>query len=425
MVRLGRDAGHGHEDGEKYRAERETMSVRTRSLAIIMVCQVLALSLWFSATAVVPALRTEVGLDDAAAGLFTSAVQLGFVCGTLASALLGLADRLDGRLFFAASCLVAALANAAILGLDPHGAGLPLMRFVTGACMAGVYPVGMRLVAGWARRDLGLLVGLLTGALTLGSASPHLFLFLGALDWRIVLAASSAAAVAAAALIGFAHEGPATRRAPRLRPEKVLDIWRNRGVRYANLGYLGHMWELYAMWAWIGTFLNVAFARTMSEAAAGSLAAITTFAVIASGGLGCAVAGFLGDRIGRTLTAAGCLLVSGSAAIAIGFAFPAGPVPVIAVALVWGLTIVSDSGQFSASTAELSEPDTIGTMLTIQTSTGFLLTLVSIHLVPLVAQEIGWQHTFAFLAVGPALGILAMVRLRRLPQARVIAGGRR
>lgn len=402
----------------------QSSSTRVRSLALIGIAEVAAMTLWFSATAVVPAMRAEAEIPPALASWFTGGVQIGFVAGTLISALLGLADRFDGRKLFCASALVAAAANLAILALPPDSWTIVALRFVTGACMAGIYPVGMRLAAGWARGDMGFLVGLLVGALTLGSAAPHLFLALGGLDWRLTLAAGSAVATVGALLILAVQEGPATRRAARFDPRHVLEYWTNRPVRYANFGYLGHMWELYAMWAWLSPFLARAYAPSAGPDA-GLYAALATFAAIALGGVGAVLAGFVGDRVGRTLVTSACMTVSGSCALIVGFLFVGWPIVLTAVVLLWGLTVVADSAQFSASVAELSPPDTVGTMLTLQTSVGFLLTLTTIQMVPWMTATVGWQWAFAPLALGPVFGVWGMLRLRAMPEAVKLAGGRR
>jgi MFS family permease len=339
--------------------------------------------------------------------------------------LLGLPDRIDPRRLFAISSLVGAGANALLLAVDPASWVAPVLRIVTGIAMAGVYPIGMKLASTWARGDMGLMVGILVGALTLGSASPYLFNALGGLDWRITLAASSASAVAAAIGIHFAGIGPNRAPTPRFDPRAALTAWRDVPLRLANLGYLGHMWELYAMWAWIGAFLAASFALTLPPSTAPVAAKLAAFVTIAAGGLGSIAAGLLADRLGRTTITIAAMAVSGTCAAVVGFLFGGDPRWLVAVCIVWGVSIVADSAQFSASIAELSERARVGTMLTVQTALGFTLTLVTIHLMPYLVEAVSWRYAFMPLALGPLVGVWAMARLRAHPRALQLAGGRR
>ncbi len=397
--------------------------MRWRMLGWICLAELGALSLWFSATAVIPALRTTWMSTHAQAWL-SMAVTLGFVVGTIVSAALTLADFAGARRLFVLTAIGGAVVNAALLMVIES---LPLVlvaRFLTGLAMAGTYPPAMKLAASWFAADRGLAVGSLVGALTLGGALPHLINFAGGLAWAPVIAGTSLAAVGAAIVMAtVVRDGPHVQARAPFSPGCVRELVRSRGVVLASLGYFGHMWELYAMWTWIGLYLLEAFTRA-GVPAAPRLGAIATAVVIGAGAASCVLAGFMADRIGRTTVTMLSMVGSGTCAAVIGFAFGR-PGWLVLVALVWGFTIVADSAQFSASVTELAPPPYVGTALSLQTSLGFLLTLLSTWLVPRAVEAWDWPWAFAFLAPGPFLGTLAMALLRRLPESARLAQGRR
>jgi len=380
------------------------------------------MSTWFSASAVIPQLRVQWDLSDSAAAWLTIAVQLGFVCGALISSLVNLSDVVSPRHVILGGAVGAATVNGLLVIAGGAAAGLPL-RFATGFFLAGVYPPAFKLMSTWFKKGRGVALGILAGALVVGNAMPHLVNGLGGLDWRLVIYVTSALALAGGLLTEFAvKEGPFPFPRALFDPRQAGRVFSNRGVRLASFGYFGHMWELFAMYAWFLVFFSEALASR--EASVGSSAAYATFAVIAIGGLGSWVGGILGDRWGRTRTTAMMMGVSGICAVLIGLLFGASAWLVLLVSLVWGFAIVADSAQFSTMVTELSDQAYVGTALTLQLAGGFALTVPTIWLIPFLEDVFGWRWAFAFLALGPALGVLAMLRLKSLPEAARIAGGR-
>jgi MFS family permease len=387
---------------------------------LLSIVLVLSMTTWFSASAVVPQLRAEWDLSPTSSAWLTIAVQLGFVAGAVVSSVFNIADLVAPRHVILVGAFGAAAVNAALVVSSGPGAAIPL-RLATGFFLAGVYPPALKLMSTWFTRDRGVALGVLVGALTVGTAGPHLVNALGGLDWRLVVYVTSCLTLAGGLVAELAiADGPFRFPPATFAPSQAGRVFANRGVRLASLGYFGHMWELYAMWAWFLVFFSDA-------SGGGGLRAgpsFATFAVIAIGGVGCWLGGVLGDRWGRTRTTAAMMAASGACAVLIGPLSTWGPVVVLTVGLVWGFSVVADSAQFSTMVTELADQAYVGTALTLQIALGFTLSVATIWLVPVLEAAVGWRWTFAFLAPGPLVGAIAMMRLKASPEAARIAGGR-
>ncbi len=410
--------------GEASAAVAAGDAARWRVLLLVCVGVVLSMTTWFSATAITPDLVRRWALSPAQASWLTNTVQIGFVAGALLSSLVNLPDLVPLRRLMAASALVASAANLALL-VAPSVAVLLLARVVTGLALAGVYPPALKLVSTWFQRGRGTALGAVIAALTLGSSLPHLMR--AATDqvaWQsVVLTASAATAVGAVVLGRYAADGPFAFSRATFDPRQIAAVLRNRPLVLANLGYFGHMWELYAMWGWFLAFTTAALPGLGLDG--GRTASLLTFAVIAVGVVGALAGGVLADRVGRTAVAAAMMGVSGACAITAGFVFDGPPWLFVIVALLWGVSVIGDSAQFSAMATELSDPRYVGTALALQLGLGFALTVVSIRLTPVLADLVGWRWGFLFLAPGPIAGVAAMLALRRRPEAKAIAHGLR
>jgi MFS family permease len=387
-----------------------------RALAVLALVLALAMSPWFSATAVLPQLREEWSLGTHESAWLTIAVQVGFVVGALLSSIGNVADVLPPRHVILLGATGAAAANALVALADGPGLAIAL-RVLTGFFLAGVYPPTFKLMATWFRRGRAFALATLAGAIAVGNAAPHLVNGLGGLEWQPVLYGTSALTLAGGLVAWRLPEGPYPFPRATFDPRQVGYVLRNRGVRLASLGYFGHMWELFAMWAWFLIFFRD------GHGASGTAAAYAMFAVMAVGGAGCVVGGLLAERFGRAETAAAALLLSGTCALVIGLLVDAPRWLVLAVGLVWGLSVIADSGLFSTLVTEHADQAYVGTALAFQMAAGFALTIVTIWLVPFLEEAVGWRYAFAFLAPGPALGLVAMVRLARATSGGKLASG--
>src|SRR3954463_3950683 len=395
-------------------------STRWRVLTLLAFSELLGMSLWFSASAVTPQLRSIWGLTTAQAGWLTTIVQLGFVSGTAAAALLNLADLVPAGRLFSVSALLGSIANTAILA-SPGYPGALVCRFLTGFFLAGVYPPAMKMVATWFRTSRGLAIGVIVGALTVGKATPYLVHALPHVGVRPVVLTSSLGALVAAAIVALTYrDGPYPFATRPFSWHQVGDVVRIRQWRLATSSYLGHMFELYAFWTWIPSFLAASIAASQ-RVRAPRLISLLAFTTIAVGGFGSVWGGLFADKRGRERLVSISLFVSGACCLLSGVLFGGPPWVLGALAMTWGFFVIADSAQFSTLVTESVPAHTVGTALTIQTSLGFLLTMLPMQLVPLIAERVGWRWAFAVLVVGPLAGIAAIRRFAAVRRAPVRA----
>jgi MFS family permease len=394
------------------------LSTRSKTLLLLALAELLGMSLWFSANAVSGEFQLLWGLSQSQAGWLTAVVQLGFVVGTATAAILNLADIVPSRTYFAGSALLGAVANAGLVIAPSYVTALAL-RFATGFFLAGVYPPGMKMAATWFKSGRGLAIGTVVGALTVGKAAPYLMKAWIPGGIAPVVLTVSGGAVLAALLVRWGYrDGPHAFSRQPFSWSLVGSVLRNREMRMVTGGYLGHMWELYAYWTWIPAFLAASIAFRAAGGGpqwSSSAVNVVAFAAVAVGGLGCLWGGWMADRIGYARLVTRAMAVSGACALLVGAFFGAGLWIVIPLTLIWGFFVIADSAQFSAMVTEVVPSHAVGTALTIQTSLGFLLTMLTIQLVPAVADAGGWRWAFAVLTFGPAFGIWSIARLGLRP----------
>lgn len=388
-------------------------ALRWRMLALIALAELLGMSVWFAANAVAPQLATRWGLTQGQSGWLSTIVQLGFVVGTALAAMMNLADTMPSRPYFVGAAVSAGIANGALL-FAPNFTWAMICRGLTGVCLAGVYPPAMKMAATWFRERRGLAIGIVVGALTIGKAVPYLVHAIPGAGVTQVVVCASVAAMLAALLIGVRYrDGPAP--FPR-RPftfALVSVVLREPRYRQVLGGYAGHMLELYACWIWLPSFLAAsAAARGHNAKTSESWVGVLSFFVLAAGAIGCVIGGELADRVGYVRLVVGALILSGLCAALTPLVFGAPSLFLVPLLILWSVSVVADSAQFSTLVTRVVPPHAIGTALTLQTSIGFLLTTITIQLVPVVVTFVGWRYAFPMLALGPVLGIAAIRRLR-------------
>ena len=378
-------------------------------LAVLSLAELLGMSLWFAGSAVAPQLAERWSLSTGETAWLSTAVQLGFVAGTAIAALLNLADTLSSRSYFASAAVIGAAANAALLGAPGYRSAI-VLRFITGACLAGVYPPAMKMIATWFQARRGLAIGTVVGALTAGKAMPYLVHAIPDIGVGPVMLSASAGAVLASILVLVAYrDGPYP--FPR-RPfswSLARAVLATREYRLVLGSYAGHMFELYSYWVWIPLFLAASVA---DQDVSASTVSLLSFAAIAVGAIGCIWGGAIADRVGYARFVAAAMAVSGSCALLTPLVFGRSLPLLTLLVLVWGVAVIADSAQFSTLVTRVVPPHAVGTALTLQTSIGFLLTTISIQLIPPIVAAVGWRYAFPLLALGPILGILTIRRLR-------------
>ncbi len=384
------------------------ISIKQRTIILLVLAEVFAMGLWFVSAAILNDLQSTGFVGPSLGAWLSSAVPAGFVVGALFVAISGIADRLDPRYVLCGAALLGALFNGLLVVLPPGSALTILLRFLTGVALAGVYPVGMKIMVGWGTNDRGLLVGLLVGGLTLGSSSPHLLAWLGGAQWQTTVIAASVFSVLGGLLVLTTKLGPNHASAASFDPSAITEAWTNLDIRRAFGGYFGHMWELYAMWSWLGVAAAVSYQAQMGADDASQLAKLTAFVAIGGGALLCPIAGKVADKIGKAKLTILVMMLSGTFAMASALVFEGPVVLVFSVFVLWGLFIIPDSAQFSALVADLAPPERAGSLLTLQTALGFLLTIATVQLTPIVADFISWPGIFIVMALGPVAGIVCM-----------------
>ncbi|MCL1703474.1 MFS transporter [Lysinibacillus sp. Bpr_S20] len=385
-----------------------------RALVWIGLSELCALSLWFSASVIAPELIEIWNISPNSEAWLSASIPIGFVIGSLFSSYFGVADRFNPRKVFAISVFLGALLNGLLIFVHYAFLGI-LLRVLTGITLAGVYPIAVKILSQWFPKKRGFAIGILIAALTIGSSLPHfVIMFFSSLNWKVVIISTSVLALLSAIMVtSILEDAPIEANKSPFSLKLIKKVVMNKPVMLANYGYFGHMWELYAMWTWLPAFLTASFLAYSPDTPHWFIALSSFISIGIAGGIGCVIGGLISDKIGRANLTIISMVISAICSIAIGFTFGQYIWLTLIISMVWGMSVISDSAQFSAAVSEIAEVDYVGTALTFQMCIGFLFTIFSINLVPVIQRIVGWEWVFTLLAIGPILGIGFMVKYRR------------
>ncbi len=376
-------------------------------LPVIVLSQFAGTSLWFAGNAIIQSLQKNLNLAENAIGHITSAVQLGFIVGTLVFAFLTISDRFSPSKVFFISAIAGSLSNLGVYLWAYDFGSLIFLRFITGFFLAGIYPVGMKIASDWYEKGLGKALGYLVGALVVGTAFPHLLKNITeTLPWKYVIILTSIfASLGGLLILVFVPNGPFRKQSQQLDFKAFFNVFKNKDFRSAAFGYFGHMWELYTLWAFI-PFILLTYSKSHAEVTINI--PLLSFLIIGVGGIACIIGGYFSQKFGSDKVAFYSLLASGVCCLLSPFVLQMSYFVFLGFLFIWGMVVISDSPQFSTLVAQTAPKESIGTALTIVNCIGFSITIISIQLTNLLIDKIPAQYVFVLLGIGPALGLYAL-----------------